>query len=138
MNETAPETALRATMPDLHARLTAALQARLEVARAATPGPWTCVVMPDSERRIRNDDGATVLAVPKGAIADEDIDHFAANDPATEIRRVEALLRVVERHARATVAGVCDWCSNDQWVARAPCPDIRDLAAGEGIEVGDG
>lgn len=25
---------------DLHARLTAALQARLEVARAATPGPW--------------------------------------------------------------------------------------------------
>ena len=137
-------------MPDdLHARLTAALRARLDVARAATPGPWA--IWRDLDHQGFYTVGDEAGVIPEGQQMAEgecnptahvyvewDARFIAANDPATEIRRAEALLRVVERHARATVAGVCDWCSNDQWVARAPCPDIRDLAAGEGIEVGDG
>lgn len=66
---------------------------------------------------------------------------IVANDPAAVIARCEALLRVVERHRPVKARGgpvgwesdriACDACAPTRW----PCPDVRDLAAGEGIEV---
>ncbi|HEX6968919.1 MAG TPA: hypothetical protein VF174_08955 [Micromonosporaceae bacterium] len=106
---------------DLHTRLVAALQARLERARAAKlrtgwyPADWLC-----RETEMPPTDGVFI----------------AANDPATEIRRVEALLQVVERHAPEVVTYAlgdenveCHECAESY-----PCWDIRDIAAGEGIE----
>jgi hypothetical protein len=85
---------------DLHARLSAAIRERLEVARAATS---------------RDHVGGRFYGPP---------------DAAT-IRRCEALLRVVERHVPEPGQHP-DFCGHDKH--QMPCPDIRDLAAGEGIE----
>lgn len=140
-------------MPDtLHARLRAAVEERLAAARAATPGPWRW--SPNYGDPYVADAGGIPVAPPP--IQSPDAEFIAANDPAATVRRCEALLRVVERHAPevdrqwgpktdpktgeladAVVDEYCRWCidgGHSQW----PCPDIRDLAAGEGIEVGDG
>jgi hypothetical protein len=147
---------------DLHARLSAAIRARLEVARAtATPGLWTAHGL-DMDPWVADEGGSPVAsftqAFSEGLIPldVEDARHIAANNPAATIRRCEALLRVVERHApephpSPTRPGViqCGYCA-EQCHSRSglgcdtpadavwPCLDIRDLAAGEGIEVGDG
>lgn len=105
---------------DLHTRLLAALDARLERARAQ----------------------ARIWAAP----CDE-----CGYAPDAETRRVEALRRVVERHApdvdwpNSTYPedqrkAICPYCRDpldDDVVVFYPCPDISDLAAGEGIEVGE-
>ena len=145
-------------MPDLHSLLVASLTARLERARAATPGPWN--VLEVDGRSVETAEGEIVVA----AVAARklwptavDAAFIAGCDPATEIRRVEAALRVVERHAPDSDNGRCvfcvEWCdctdgciTRDQEIEALddcihgnrdwPCPDIRDLAAGEGIEVG--
>lgn len=135
-------------MTDLHTRLLAALDARLERARAATPF-W---------RGVR--------ALIGHALSDDERAFIAASDPATEIRRVEALRRVVERHAPMqeswtvppkyetgtfgmrvtepareaswTVCSGCEcWTNVGEGHKEWPCADVRDLAAGEGIEVGE-
>lgn len=129
-------------LDDLHARLVAALRARLEVARAATPGPWTWGPIDLTRSGKLALTGPGMQPVVKAASADLwpstfDATFIAANDPATEIRRVEALLRVAERHVPPVMIGnapaVCDFCI-DAGITDWPCPDIRDLAAGEGIE----
>lgn len=134
--------------PDLHTRLLAALDERLEIARAATPGPWhlgldgRSVMAPDDF--VVHDYVVPSIGARKEWPSREDARHIRHNDPASEIRRVEALRRVVERHAPEVIewalapASVqCRACqypyaSEDDY----PCDVIRDLAAGEGIEVG--
>lgn len=167
---------------DLHARLVAALRARLEVARAATGANlreqlaaieherWAhwqrwmhsqCPSSPVTGDRVIPahlvERWERQIATPYADLSErekdsdrEQVDRYlplviAANDPATEIRRVEALLRVVERHAPEydmAVRAITPHCAAHlapAWGDRQPwpCDDIRDLAAGEGIEVGE-
>lgn len=110
------------TSDTLHARLRAAVEQRLSVARAAGGAPWG----------LRFGHLGYVGA------------HIAANDPAAVIRQCEALLRV---------AGLAEEANNiDEGLDLAKRVGVRDLvaepligdlivrvlAAGEGIEVGDG
>jgi hypothetical protein len=126
----------------LHERLVAALRARLEVARALGGETWYPAFYSSmDEWRVRD----RRTQEPRAEVVDDDsaerrAQFIVANDPATEIRRVEALLRVVERHAPQIYDEEhqlwnCAWCSDyyDQYPVY-PCKDIRDLAAGEGIE----
>lgn len=118
-------------MPDtLHTRLVASLNARLERARAALEvEPFYTISTADGEPATKADASPLIL-------------HLGEHFPATEIRRVEALLRVVERHTPVlelkAVRPYCAahlapaWGDRPDW----PCDDIRDLAVGEGIEVG--
>lgn len=149
-------------MPDtLHARLRAVYEERLAVARAATEGPWWSDESDDAWRL----HGVAFMVPAQGAIREQvvnkqilkapkrgtpyaeywpdpaDAAFILANDPAATILRCEALLRVVERHRPVKARGgpvgwesdriACDACAPTRW----PCPDIRDLAAGEGIEL---
>lgn len=136
-------------MPDdLHALLVSSLTARLERARAATPGPWAIWRDLDHQGFFTVGDEAGII--PEGqqmtegecnptahVYVEPDAAFIAANDPAAEIRRVEALLRVVERHAPevVTYAGGVVNTECRECEAVWPCPTIRDLASGEGIEV---
>ena len=109
-------------MPDLHSLLVASLTARLERARAATRVDWDGWVI------------ATSMATDSRLAALID-DH----EPELEIRRVEAALRVVQdcvHFIEATAGGDRD--EANAAVAQALTDILRDLAAGEGIEVGDG
>lgn len=123
---------------DLHEQLLAAVNARLEVARAATPGPWTTQGVGDFGWSVHFEGG-----MPRGVETEDnrqgrdDADFIAANDPATVIRHCERDLRVLERHAPITGGGGthlwCDHCDTTEW----PCDEIRDLAAAYGTEVDD-
>lgn len=136
-------------MTDLHARLVAALQARLEVARAATPGPWAIWRDLDHQGFYTVGDEAGVIPEGQQETEDEcnptahvyvewDAKFIAANDPATEIRRVEAKLRVVEAYeaalATAEVAEGTVLAGAAKLRVATYEAVIRDLAAGEGIE----
>lgn len=124
-------------MPDLHERLTAAVNARLEVARAAAVG-W------DSAVRIQlNHD---FVDAP---LADAIVAYLDGNDPATVIRHCERDLMVLERHVpsgsqRPVQCEFCAWLCHsrsglgcDDPDAPYPCDEVRDLAAAYGIEVTD-
>lgn len=151
---------------DLHSRLVSSLTARLDRARAATPGPWVVGRTTEldwgmhppgqiGDSIIDSDgywprsvvvEGTHVVAKGelKRSIADmargyrdsrfvADASYIAANAPDVEIRRVEAALRVVQRHANPHG---CVGPDGADWVFRreAWCPTLVDLAAGEGIE----
>jgi hypothetical protein len=123
---------------DLHVILVAAVQHRLELARAATPGPWS----PDSPWL-----SDVVNSALLGPVADcsigtgfrpqslEDARHIAANSPDVVIRQCEADLRRLERHVPNAVeseaAGLCAYGWHEAW----PCCDVRDLAASYAVEV---
>jgi hypothetical protein len=158
-------------MPDtLHARLVAALNARLERARAAGGAPWEATVpgMVHVAAAAIRDDKLRFGRLGYVATVEHEHDraHIAANDPAAVIRQTEALLRVVERHPHRRFASppdewpahwkadlreafpgtdlpyvgctVCHWDSRMEVVEPAWwCDTICDLAAGEGIEVGE-
>lgn len=85
----------------LHERLVAALRARLEVARALGGETWYPAFYSSmDEWRVRD----RRTQEPRAEVVDDDsaerrAQFIVANDPATEIRRVEALLRVVEQVA---------------------------------------
>lgn len=138
-------------MPDLHERLTAAVNARLEVARAARhggDGDWS--QNGHSGQRIEDERGEVVV-YDEGSPSEAEAEHIAANDPATVIRHSERDLRVLERHtpfeqrnwslARGsfTEPGCehCELTSNDgEALARDwPCDDIQDLVTAYGVEV---
>lgn len=142
---------------DLHSRLVSSLTARLDRARAATPGPWH-TPGPDSVgqwviyddqwavaevRAYSHDDPMSNKPGARGpAYIDSDANaaYIAANAPDVEIRRVEATLRVVQRHAP------CSDCNGDggDYVHATMCHACAEvgeycglvlaLAAGEGIE----
>jgi hypothetical protein len=131
-------------MPDdLHARIRAALTARLEVARAAQEYGWP--MLPEWK------DSPAVRPW---------VHHQARNDPATVIRATEAALRMLERHQPDSYGAHCMHCQercdcmdmtqgdtyeelgeawsncthgSEPW----PCPDVRDLADMAGVEVDD-
>lgn len=133
---------------DLHSRLISSLQAQLEVAKAARGERWER----GADGWIYGADSADVIWAPGGQTNTPDTvgTHLLANDPASTIRKIEALLRVVQRHEHTqhqvwgpnydpdtgelrdaevdTECAVCGYVND-------VCPDLRDLAAGEGIEV---
>jgi hypothetical protein len=140
---------------DLHSKIRTALTAQLETARAATPGPWARAV--DDELASANDYPTNAIGNWFGAYAqcvsysgtgigeqaDRDAAHIAANAPDVTITRVEALLRILDRHSpRPLITDplrgevdpwaptVCRECDAD-----TPCPTACDLAGGLGIEV---
>lgn len=124
-------------MPDLHARLLAAITRRRELAEAAEmlqPSPWS-----SSGRR-----WGSVLAAPGFGHVAHDVedaacgDHIAANDPAQILRDTTAHLRVLERHKpREAVVAECSVCIEriddggncGHYAPDWPCPDIEDLAS---------
>jgi hypothetical protein len=141
-------------MPDdLHARLTAALEARLEVARATSRWwvDFVCCGRADGQADFDSWDEADSAREayctgpgvdPRGCSGDGRSGHQRAaklrSTAATEIRRVEALLRVVGDYDRALTR--CkehpeDMASKGALLALHGV--MRDLAAGEGIEVGE-
>lgn len=125
---------------DLHTRLLAAVQQRMDVAGSATSGPWN------------NDDPMSSDGVYAPAVANAT--HIAANDPATVLRHCERDLKVLERHGqieqrnwsaqRGTFTEPacvhCELTSNDgdplyrDW----PCDEVLDLAAAYGVDVDGG
>lgn len=131
--------------PDLHTRLLAALDERLERARAATPGPWG-PFDENGDFELSYGDFGWSCHGPAGGIETEDSEQgkadvcfIAATDPTTEIRRVEALRRVVEAYKEAVAF------YNAPENRHIPAGEVQGLltaikilAAGEGIEVGDG
>lgn len=152
-------------MSDLHGRLLAAVNERLELARAATPGPWTvedayarvagcrCLSCYEDEpygRMIPELDGPP-RADTSPVLYDHDASFIAANDPATVIRHGERDLKVLERHHAVARDGSPVWASFDGtawcWCCTGmdagrpmvggawPCDEIRDLAEAYGIEV---
>lgn len=138
-------------MTDLHERLVAALTARLEVARAATPGPWYAlangsVTHAGHEESLHGSRWGMYVVASTGAHStrkpsDPDAAFIATTDPAAEIRRVEALLRVVALHVDEHLCQTIKdgGMFEDELVTALfrdseSCPTLRDLAAGEGIE----
>lgn len=130
-------------MPDLHDRLTAAVHARLELARAAAgpvvPGNWE---QPDPVREpglIVGDVGERVT-YGESHPDERQAAHIVANDPATVIRHCARDLAVLERHAPSLSGDECNACRPDAcdggWVAW-PCSEISLLATAYGIEVPD-
>lgn len=134
----------------LHDRLRTEVEKRIEVAKAATPGPWRAEK--DNEhapwllyeierfRGYRNhvyvgDDAETAQFI-------------ALHDPADAIRRYEAALRVLKRHApiddpnqRPGVRLICadDWGDDDgpHLSTTWPCSELRDVAASLGVDLDD-
>lgn len=143
-------------MPDLHERLTAAVNERLEVARAAVPGPWGYnpgKQWHDGEDFVTLTNGQEFVSYGgpspfTGCVcitgpADHpqsmaDARFIAANDPATVIRYSERDLRVLARHhpdAGETLLGVpAALCAGHPIWTRYPCDEIRDLATPYGVE----
>lgn len=127
----------RCAVSDLHERLTAAVNERLEVAQLAQAGPWHIgnVVDPTTPCNVHTFPGARGVA---DGVPWLDAEHIAANDPATVIRHCERDLRVLERHAPSgdRTATWCNVCMGElgdslDW----PCDEIRDLATAYGVEV---
>jgi hypothetical protein len=125
-------------MADLHERLTAAVTERLDVARAATPGPWSrygnlgYAVFTEAY----DDPDYDPPAVTHGSDMEADAEYIALHDPADAIRRYERDLRVLERHRPAAdEPGLCAWCFAGDDYLPYPCPEIRDLALAYEVEL---
>jgi len=133
-------------MTDLHAQLTAAVMARMDVARAAAEGagggdwritePAPC----DCCDRVHSESARVLTADNRYS------PHIAANGPDIILRHCQRDLRVLERHhpelfhTRATasrVRPICDYCVADaeDEPAAYPCVEVRDLAAAYGIDL---
>jgi hypothetical protein len=123
---------------DLIATLRSTIEARLETARAAAPGPWR----PNAEHdEVLAVDGVTVcdgFALSGGQLR-ATVEHIAANDPASMISLYEGLLRIVDEHDDAhecpsTSHGPA-WSTG--WFGdSSPCPTLRILADALGIDTG--
>jgi len=135
---------------DLHTQLAAKINERLELARAASPGPWQVVdpnegsdhfpfwmVVNDAFLNPHlNAEDAPSLDVELHTGCEADARLVAASDPATTIRFCERDLRVLARHSSEQIrlrngdwpAPWCSICDCDCNAERWPCPEIRDLA----------
>jgi hypothetical protein len=134
----------------LHESIKAAVEQRLAVAQAATPGPWMWIagrVMQERGRVVISDADGLATAEP------EDLAFIAANDPARIIRDCRRDLKVLARHQPYEYAPAepdpyggpdsplltaCHWCLDyyDQY-PMYPCDEIRDLAEAYDIPTGD-
>lgn len=142
-------------MSDLHGRLLAAVNARLELAHKATPGPWSTsgpdtiaqweiydhqwsvasATAYDHNDPLSNKPGATG---PAYINADANAAFIAANDPATVIRHCERDLRVLGMH-QWRAPGVncgCDkaMCSCGEHVPW-PCEELVWLAEAYAVPI---
>lgn len=126
----------------LHARLRAAIEEKLAIARAATEGPWVeeysgetgpCVIPADAEST------REFVARTQLYAAVADAKHIATHNPAWAIRQHEAALRVLERHhfvecsnVRCSDGGWCVGCDPDGSAPCSvhpwPCPAVLTLA----------
>jgi hypothetical protein len=124
------------TPAELHAWVVAQWQAKLDVARAATPGPWEDAA--EGKHRVVEalGSGHTVAEIfpcleHLGCMVGDSA-HIAAFDPAFAIAVCEAALRRLERHRpnQDPQLPVCRWCTEDAdtdvpW----PCPEVLDDAS---------
>lgn len=142
---------------DLHADLTAAVTALMELAQAATPGPWYSRYGGERGQVYASGPGRIVALLP-----DEESDakpapnsrHIAANDPATVIRHCQRDLEVLQRHAACTTTHTpaelalawdlhrLDFHHTDPYCHRClqpqPCPEVLSMARAHGVEASHG
>lgn len=141
-------------MTDLITRLSAELDRREAIARAATPGAWS-VNDPTYPEAILSDDGHVLSGGRWGGEAsifdrDEDAHHIAANNPATALRLIEAhrkildLYRVIQQVVQAA-DGQRLWTTTEVVTGSkligqhdALREVIRELAEGYGINLEEG
>lgn len=136
-----------------HAWLVAQVQADLDAAREATPGPWEVFTNTDDQTfvvyvgapegkavtiEVNSHDGDYTTALMRQPI---DGQHIATWNPARVIAECEAKLRRLQRHAPVNfpdpshagywVCGywVCGVCWSDNMNFMWPCPEILDDAA---------
>jgi hypothetical protein len=120
----------------LHERVTAAVEKRLAVAQAATPGPW--VYDGDLGAVVVIHDRDSLSSVASARMADAAF--VAANDPARIIRDCRRDLKVLGRHHTYGLQLApefrkgCVHCQQGGGV----CAEIRDLAEAYEIGVDDG
>ena len=133
---------------DLHTRLRSAIEERLALAEAATPGPWAWEATGQQDNSwglggVVDGDGESlsgdVTDVPDTEVVDpvcyqddghlSDAAHIAANDPTFTIRACRADLARLERHRPQDLTfcegGVCWACDK---LPPQPCPEVRSLA----------
>jgi Family of unknown function (DUF6221) len=132
-----------AIITNLDERLRAAITQRLELAQAATPGPWRVAAEGSEGSRVAPDyqdkrERTRFIAMVNGRVQPEDgrnARHIAANDPATIIRHCERDLKVLDRHRTCGTPDeiaahprypntACAHCGSNPW----PCEDIEWLA----------
>lgn len=123
------------------AEIAAFLEARIgeeeEIARAATPGPWS---WPADE--LTSPAGTVLASVHYGgvAVAEEDAAHIVRQGPAVTLARCAAMRMLVALHRPVTIDWVdldgddrtgvdCDECDNGGVIGSWPCQTIRHLAA---------
>lgn len=133
-------------MPDdLHTTLTAAVQARLDVARAATPGPWRVCAEGSEGSRIAPASGtmreqSRFIGIMNGRVQPEDgrnARHIALNDPAFVIRSGGRDVAVLKRHEPVYQIPLTE--GGQRWVCRSrckpvPCVELAELATVYGVE----
>ena len=133
----------------LHDDLVAAVTERLELARAATPGPWVhhpagfmgCGQVLTAGEGVEGGDiaGPTGDLYPRGGYSPRgDMAHIAANDPATVIRACEADLERLAVHSPCTpgcalhlVPMTCHYCD----IAARWCFEVRRVAYVYGLDL---
>lgn len=128
------------TEPDLHTRLRSAIEERLALAQAATPGPWhqrSNDRLGDDDTEVCTRDQRTLVQVLLGdqdtreefPQAAADARFIAANSPDWVIRACRADLARLERHRPQDLTfcegGVCWACDK---LPPQPCPEVRSLA----------
>jgi len=98
----------------LHGRIETAIEQRLAVAQAATPGPWRVCAEGSEGSRVAPATGtkreqSRFIGIANGRVQPEDgrnARHIAANDPARIIRDCTEDLAVLDEHA-ADDEGFC-------------------------------
>lgn len=130
-------------MADLYERLKFAIEIRLMVARAATPGPWEYAVVEGRAYIGRADTLPSVAEVEFEA----DVHHILATAPDDAVRRYEADLERLNEHIPKRTAMekwapqldglLVDWLCAGHGLQPPPwpCPEFSRLAAVYQIEV---
>lgn len=114
------------------------IQAQLDhdeqVARAATPGPWSVDDTDYAEAIYGADPNSAVVAGGRwgneASVFDttETAEHIALHDPARALREVAAKRRIVARHSPRAAGPPNMWATPPcGWPSLDPCPDLRDL-----------
>ena len=141
-------------MADLHTTLKAKVTAHLELAQAATPGPWHKTIDPtgvdnpeifaapawfEEEDGRRYYGGRQIAVGGEGNLNEADTEHIAANDPDHVIRACRADLERLELHQGILINTDEEpgWELNC-WTCRgrppSPCPEVRLIASVYGVE----
>jgi len=122
-----------AATTDLHSRVREALQERLVLAQTAASATNRATWYEPASGVVSVGDGDLCELIPTD---DSRLSrHMVANDPASTIRRAEAGLRTLDRHSPRMVRYTGGMRNVECACGEtAPCVEVRELAAGEGIE----